>query len=62
MNKTEEFIEKAIQIHGDKYDYSKVVYENNLKEVSEHLEDSEDDSHSYLNLLQLNYKINNNQG
>jgi len=33
MNKTEEFIEKAIQIHGDKYDYSKVVYENNLKEV-----------------------------
>ena len=35
---------------------------NNLKEVSEHLEDSEDESHSYLNLLQLNYKINNNQG
>ena len=26
MNKTETFIEKAIKIHGDKYDYSKVDY------------------------------------
>ena len=25
---TEEFIKKAIEIHGDKYDYSKVKYEN----------------------------------
>jgi len=32
-NKTNEFIIKAKQIHGDKYDYSKVVFENNLKEV-----------------------------
>lgn len=23
---TEEFIEKAKEVHGDKYDYSKVVY------------------------------------
>ena len=29
----EKFIEKARKIHGDKYDYSKVVYENNKKEV-----------------------------
>ena len=28
MNKTELFIEKAIKIHGDKYDYSKVEYIN----------------------------------
>jgi hypothetical protein len=28
MNKTEEFINKAIKIHGDKYDYSKVDYIN----------------------------------
>ena len=27
------FIKKSIEIHGDTYDYSKVVYENNLKEV-----------------------------
>jgi hypothetical protein len=27
------FIKKSIEIHGDRYDYSKVVYENNLKEV-----------------------------
>ena len=27
------FIAKAKLIHGDKYGYSKVVYENNLKEV-----------------------------
>ena len=27
------FIEKAKQAHGDKYDYSKVDYINNLKEV-----------------------------
>jgi len=30
---TEEWIEKAKKIHGDKYDYSKVVYEKNYKEV-----------------------------
>ena len=30
---TEEFIQKSILIHGDKYDYSKTVYVNNLKEV-----------------------------
>jgi len=30
---TEQFIIDAKQKHGDKYDYSKVVYENNLKEV-----------------------------
>ena len=28
MNKTELFIEKAIKIHGDKYNYSKVEYIN----------------------------------
>ena len=30
---TEEFIQKAIDVHGDKYDYSKTEYVNNLKEV-----------------------------
>lgn len=30
---TEEFIEKAKSIHGDAYDYSKVVYEHNQKKV-----------------------------
>jgi hypothetical protein len=30
---TTTFIAKAKLVHGDKYDYSKVVYENNLKEV-----------------------------
>ena len=30
---TEEFIEKAIEIHGDKYDYSDIVYDGNDKEV-----------------------------
>lgn len=30
---TEEFIEKAQQVHGDKYDYSKVKYENAFKKV-----------------------------
>lgn len=29
----EEFIEDAIKIHGDKYDYSKVVYANNKTKV-----------------------------
>ena len=28
-----EFITKAREVHGDKYDYSKVIYENNLKEI-----------------------------
>ena len=30
---TEEFIEKARKVHGDKYDYSKVEYENASKKV-----------------------------
>lgn len=30
---SEQFIEKAKQIHGDKYDYSKVKYITNLKEI-----------------------------
>ena len=33
LNKTEEFIEKAIKIHGDRYDYSKVIYEKSLEKV-----------------------------
>lgn len=32
-NTTEEFIEKAKKIHGDKYDYSKVEYVNNKTKV-----------------------------
>ncbi len=31
---TEEFIKKARQIHGNKYDYSKVVYKNNRTRVT----------------------------
>jgi hypothetical protein len=30
---TDQFIQKAKEVHGDTYDYSKTVYENNLKEV-----------------------------
>ena len=30
---TEEFIEQAKNVHGDKYDYSKVVYESGQKQV-----------------------------
>ena len=30
---TEEFIEKAKEIHSDKYDYSKVVYKNSSTKV-----------------------------
>ena len=30
---TEEFIKKARAVHGDKYDYSKVEYVNNLTKV-----------------------------
>ena len=33
MNKTEIFVEKAIKIHGDKYDYSKVEYKNTREKV-----------------------------
>ena len=33
MNKTEEFIEKARKVHGDKYDYSKVQYINSKQKV-----------------------------
>lgn len=33
MNKREEFIEKSINIHGNKYDYSKVDYINNYTKV-----------------------------
>jgi len=32
-NTTLDFIEKSKEIHGNKYDYSKTIYENNLKEV-----------------------------
>ena len=32
MNR-EEFIEKARKVHGDKYDYSKVVYKNAITKV-----------------------------
>ena len=32
-DKTIDFINKSREVHGDNYDYSKVVYENNLKEV-----------------------------
>ena len=31
---TETFIEKAKKVHGNKYDYSKVVYINSQKKVS----------------------------
>lgn len=33
MNKTEEFIEKARKVHGDKYDYSKIQYINSKQKV-----------------------------
>ena len=33
LSNTEEFIEKAKSIHGNKYDYSKVKYEHNQKKV-----------------------------
>lgn len=33
MTKTEEFIEKARKVHGDKYDYSKTEYVNNATKV-----------------------------
>jgi len=33
MNKTENFIKESIEKHGDKYDYSKTIYQNNLEEV-----------------------------
>ena len=33
MKTTEQFILEAKEIHGDRYDYSKVVYEHNLKQV-----------------------------
>jgi len=32
-DKTTEFINKAIEVHGDKYDYLKTIYKNNLKQV-----------------------------
>ncbi len=32
-NKTEKFIEKAIKVHGNKYDYSSVVYLNNSHKI-----------------------------
>jgi Zn finger protein HypA/HybF involved in hydrogenase expression len=31
---TADFIEKATSVHGDRYDYSKVVYENNLSIIT----------------------------
>ena len=30
----DDFISKAKEIHGDKYDYSKVVYKNNKTKVT----------------------------
>ena len=33
MNKTQEFIQKAILVHGDKYDYSKVIYTKAINKV-----------------------------
>ena len=33
FSNTEDFIKKAKEVHGDKYDYSKVVYEHNQKKV-----------------------------
>ena len=33
MNKTEQFVEKARKVHGNRYDYSKVVYINNRTKV-----------------------------
>lgn len=31
--KTKNFIERAIKIHGDKYDYSKVKYKNSNEKI-----------------------------
>jgi len=31
---TEEFIEKSIKIHGDKYDYSQVEYKTNMDKIN----------------------------
>jgi hypothetical protein len=33
-DKTKEFIDKAIEVHGDKYDYSKVNYIDNLTRIT----------------------------
>lgn len=33
INTVEEFVEKAKKVHGDRYDYSKVVYKNNSAKV-----------------------------
>ncbi len=33
MDKTQEFIQKAIKIHGDKYDYSKVIYTKAINKI-----------------------------
>jgi hypothetical protein len=33
MNKTEEFIKKAVSVHGDKYDYSNVQYSKSCEKV-----------------------------
>lgn len=33
LSNTQEFTEKARKIHGDKYDYSKVIYEHSLKKI-----------------------------
>ena len=40
----EEFIKKAINIHGNKYDYSKVVYKNYITKIE--IVCNEEDSHS----------------
>ena len=33
MNKTQEFIQKAIKVHDGRYDYSKVIYVNNRTKI-----------------------------
>ena len=49
---TEEFIELARQVHGDKYDYSKTVYLNKRSKVIITCPihgDFEQNAHSHLN-------------
>lgn len=62
MNKltTEEFIEKAKKVHGDKYDYSLVEYKDSRVKVKIicpkhgvfiHTNNSEKEERKYFNLL-----------
>lgn len=51
MNKTNEFISKAITIHGDKYDYSKSIYsgcENKLIIICKEHEEFEQQPNNHL--------------